>query len=245
MFNQRALNKQMPDTAVRLQVNQLIEALPRKDRKELLLHCTPVQLTLADVLAGQGAVTTRIYFPLDAFISLVTQTEGSPALEVGMVGNEGMAGVHLVLGVATAPTRAVVQGAGTALCISAIALRRQLVDSPALRRALLRYVYVLMAQMSNYTACLRFHEIEPRLARWLLMTADRAHSSRFSMTHEFLAFMLGVRRVGVTQAAGALQRVGLIEYHRGDMQISNRAGLERAACACYATDRRIYTQVMA
>ena len=225
--------------------NQLIERLARKERQRLLALCEPVQLTLGEVLCEPGKDTRHLYFPVDGFISLVAPIDGKPALEVGMVGREGMLGAHLALGVATVPLHAVVQGAGSALRLSATALRAELARSPALQRVLNRYLYVLMAQLTGAAACLRFHEIGPRLARWLLMSQDRAHSERFHVTQEFLGYMLGVRRVGVTAAASVLQRRGLIEYHRGEMQVRDRKGLEAAACDCYANDRRTYADLFA
>ena len=161
-----------------------------------------------------------------------------------MVGREGMLGAQLALGVATAPLRALVQGAGTAWRIGAGAFRRELARSPALQRSLDRYLYVLMAQLAASAACLRFHLIGPRLARWLLMSQDRAQADSFRVTHEFLAYMLGVRRVGITAAAGGLQRSGLIDYHRGELTVLDRAGLEAAACDCYAADCKAYAATM-
>ena len=220
--------------------NQLIERLPRKDRLSLLGVCESVQLTLGEVLCEPGKATRHVWFPVDGFISMVAPIDGKPALEVGMVGREGMLGAHLALGVATVPLHALVQGAGTAWRVTATAFRAELARSPTLQGVIYRYVYVLMAQLTGSAACLRFHEIGPRLARWLLMSQDRAHADRFHVTHEFLAYMLGVRRVGVTAAASALQRSGLIEYHRGEMAVLDRAGLEAAACDCYANDSRAY-----
>jgi CRP-like cAMP-binding protein len=149
-----------------------------------------------------------------------------------------------VLGVSREPLKALVQGAGTALRLSATALRAEMERSAPLQQRLLRYVSVLMAQRATASACLRFHEIGPRLARWLLMSQDRAHADRFPMTQEFLASMLGVRRVGVTAAAGDLQRRGLIHYHRGDLAVLDRPGLLTQACSCYAADVRVYQQTL-
>jgi CRP-like cAMP-binding protein len=224
--------------------NHLILSLPRKDRLRLLALCEPVQLVYADVLCEPGQRTRHVYFPVDGFISLLTRSGGRTALEVGMVGREGMLGIQLALGVPTAPLHALVQGSGTAWRIGAAAFRRELSGSAALRRCLNRYIYVLIAQLASSAACLRFHEIGPRLARWLLMSHDRAHADRFRVTHEFLAFMLGVRRVGVTRAAGILHRRGLIEYRRGTLTILDRQGLEGAACSCYATDRKGYADLL-
>ena len=224
--------------------NQLIERLPRKERLRLLALCEPVQLVLGDVLCDPGKDTRHLYFPVDGFISLVAPIDGKPALEVGMVGREGMLGAQLALGVARVPLHAVVQGAGSACRIRATDFRRELARSAPLQRVLHRYLYVLMAQLAGAAACLRYHQIGPRLARWLLMSQDRAHADQFHVTHEFLAYMLGVRRVGVTAAASALQHNGLIEYHRGEMKVLDRPGLEAAACACYANDRQAYINTL-
>jgi CRP-like cAMP-binding protein len=224
--------------------NHLIERLPRKDRARLLALCEDVRLVLGAVLCEPGHATRHVYFPVEGFISMVAPIDGKPALEVGMVGREGMLGAQLALGVATVPLHAVVQGEGAAWCLGAASFRAELARSAALQRMLGRYLYVLMAQLAGSAACLRFHEIGPRLARWLLMSQDRAHAERFHVTHEFLAYMLGVRRVGITAAAGAMQRSGLIEYHRGDMQVLDRSGLEREACACYVNDCRAYAEVL-
>jgi CRP-like cAMP-binding protein len=155
-----------------------------------------------------------------------------------------MVGVQLVLGVVTAPLQALVQGSGGALRVGATAFIAELAANPALRNGLNRYLYVLMNQLASSASCLRFHQLSPRLARWLLMTQDRAHKDSFHVTHEFLAYMLGVRREGVTQAAKLLSDSGLIEYRRGAVRVLNRAGLKAAACSCYATDRRAYGKLL-
>ena len=225
--------------------NHLIELLPRTARMRLLAICEPVELVMAEVLSEVGIPARYVYFPTKSFISLVTPIMGKPILEVGMVGREGMLGTHLALGVSAAPLHALVQGPGAAWRIGAVAFRRELARSPALQSGMHRYVYVMMMQLASAASCLRFHQIEPRLARWLLMTRKIApKSNAFHITHEFLAYMLGVRRVGVTAAASVLQRDGLIKYRRGEIEVLNRRGLEAAACSCYAADRKAYAKML-
>jgi CRP-like cAMP-binding protein len=205
--------------------------------------CEPVQLRMAEVLCGGGKRIRYGYFPVKGFVSLVTLLDGSPVLEVGMVGREGMLGAQMALGVTREPLHAVVQGPGLAWRIGQVAFRRELGRNVALRQSLQRYLHVTMTQLAGSAACLRFHPIGPRLARWLLMTQDRSNSDSFQVTHEFLSFMLGVRRVGITTAATTLQRQGLVKYHRGNVTILNRRGLEKAACGCYASDRKTYAEL--
>ena len=224
--------------------NQVIARLPRKSRLRLMKLCEPVQLTMAQVLCNGGKPVRHVYFPVECFVSLVTLLDGKPVLEVGMVGREGMLGAQIALGVLDEPLHAIVQGGGSAWRIGQLAFRRELRRNTALQQSLNHYIHVTMTQLAGSAACLRFHQIGPRLARWLLMTQDRANSDRFRVTHEFLSFMLGVRRVGITTAATALQRQGLVEYHRGDIKVLNRRGLEKAACSCYARDRRIYAELL-
>jgi CRP-like cAMP-binding protein len=224
--------------------NLLLASLPAADRLRLIGTHPPVDLTLSQELNQPGERIRHVYFPIDSFISLITPGIGRAQLEIGLVGNEGMLGVPLLLGVNVTPLRALVQGAGRAWRVDAATFTREIESNPAMRAALNRYLYVFLSQLMQTATCTRFHLVEARLARWLLMTRDRAHSSQFHVTHEFLAYMLGVRRVGVTSAASALQRRKLIRYSRGDLSVLNVRGLERAACPCYAIDKKIYSRIL-
>ena len=224
--------------------NRLIDALPRKDRQRFLAACEPIDLVFSEILAEPGERIRHVYFPTASIVSLVSPIDGCDSMEVGMVGDEGMLGISLILGVNASPLHAVVQGAGPALRMNAAPFRRELGSSAALQRDLKRYLYAVMGQLAQTASCTRFHVVEARLARWLLMTQDRAHSDAFHVTHVFLAYMLGVRRVGVTKAATSLQNRKLISYRRGDITILDRRGLEAASCGCYEADKATYGRMM-
>lgn len=185
-----------------------------------------------------------MYFPTESFISLVTALDDGARLEVGIVGDEGMLGTSLILGVNSSPQHALVQGAGAALRMSAATFARHYRQDAELRQRLSRYVYVLMRQLAQTAACASYHLVAARLARWLLMSRDRAHRDQFHLTHEFLAYMLGVRRAGVTYAASSLQEQGLIDYSRGAITILDSAGLEKASCACYRGGNEMYERAL-
>lgn len=222
--------------------NLLIDQLPRKDRVRLLQICEPVALVLGEVVCEPGQETRHVFFPTKGFVSMLAAIDGKPGVEVGLVGQEGMIGSELALGVTTVPLHGLVQGTGAAWRATSAAFREELAQGTALQQVVNRYLYVLMAQLASSATCLRFHKIGPRLARWLLMSHDRAHADSFHMTQEFLAYMLGVRRAGITLAASALQRDGLIEYRHGRMTVTDRSGLEAVSCSCYASDRSEYQQ---
>lgn len=224
--------------------NRLLAQLPEKDRHRILSTCEEVELTSAEVLYRAGTRLRHVYFPTGAFVSLVTPLATSAGLEVALVGREGMVGVSLLLGLSVSPLNHLVQGTGTACRMPVAVFRREIERSPALRRRLLRYTYVKMHQFAQTVACTRFHVVEERLARWLLMTRDRSGSSTFHATHEFLAHALGVRRVGITTAATSLQRKSLIRYSRGSITILDHQGLEASSCECYRAAKELYDRVL-
>jgi len=225
-------------------LNRLIEALPPSDRAHLLERCDSVPLAPAQILYEPGGVVGHIHFPTSAFVSLVSIVDGNAGLQAGMVGNEGALGWELSLSVRRAPLRAFVQGPGMAWRLTAHAFAKELSRSTLLERVFHRYVCVLLTEFGRSGPCHRFHTIEERLARWLLTTQDCAHSAQLALTHEVLGHMLGVRRVGITNAATALHARHLIDYRRGVITITDRAGLEQAACDCYRANRRSYSELI-
>ena len=224
--------------------NRLLEVLPKGDLRQLLDGCEKVELAFGEVVHAPMERLTHVYFPISSFISLSMRVDGCASLEVGLIGSEGMFGIPLALGVDTSPVRAAVMGAGSAWRMDGELFCRQLEHSQALRSEIDRYVFVHLTQLEQATACTRFHVVEARLARWLLMLQDRAHASTFHITQELLAEMLGVRRVGVTKAASSLQKRQLIHYKRGKITVLDRRGLEAASCECYKADRESYDRIL-
>ena len=225
--------------------NRVLASLPPKLYQRLLVGLEAVTLTFGEVLYEPGEPIRHVYFPSNSLVSLLTLVEDRLALEVGMVGHEGMVGISLALGISISSVRALVQGSGTALRMTSPRFRREFRHSLVFRQELFRYTHLLMAQISQTAGCNRFHGVEERLARWLLMTRDRLGSNQFRLTQDFLAQMLGVRRVGVTNAAGALQRRELISYSRGNISILDDSGLEAASCQCYEIARDTHDRVRA
>jgi len=213
--------------------NSVLRTLSRQESQRLLASCKQVSLVYGDILCEPGERIQHVYFLNDGIISLLAPVNGHMSVEVGLVGREGMAGVPLLLGINVSPVRMLVQGAGTAMRMNAASFHNEIKRNPALQRSLNHYLYAFMVQVAQTAACNRHHLLGARLARWLLMTHDRVGSNKFYLTQEFLAHMLGVRRVGVTRAAGVLQKNKLIHYSRGTITILDRKGLERASCGCY------------
>ncbi len=224
--------------------NQLLDGLPRKERNGIMGRFEQIDMQFGDLLCEYDQPYKFVYFPLTGFISLMVDIDGHPPLEMGLIGNEGMLGVSMILGVNNAPQRGVVQGNGTALRLAATQLQGTFADSPALLKTLNRYQYVLLTQLSQTAACTHFHEVEARLARWLLMTHDRAEGDSFDLTHQYLADMLGVQRSAVTIAAGGLQSRNIIKYTRGHIVILNRKGLESVSCKCYTDIVNAYSRIL-
>lgn len=224
--------------------NALLHKLSPAARQQFLDHCEPFELVLSAELSVRGQPLLHAHFPIEGFLSLVIDVDSHPPLEVGMVGAEAMLGSELILGPAATPWRALVQGAGSSWRIGAPQLRTQIDAIPELGLLLKACLLARLHQQTLAAACQRYHQIAPRLARWLLMMQDRSHSECFHVTQEFMALMLGVRRVGVTEAASGFQDNGLIAYHRGELTVLDRQALEAEACSCYAADQQIYQRLM-
>jgi CRP-like cAMP-binding protein len=213
--------------------NQLLAALPGKEYQRLRPHLEEVTLSFGEVLYEPGEIIRRVYFPNHGIVSLLSMVEERSTLEVGVVGAEGMVGISVFLGAHASLNQALVQGAGTAMSMKADAMRKHVGHEGELPGLLRRYASSLLAQISQTAACNRFHTLEARLARRLLMTYDRLRSNEFRITQEVLSHMLGVRRESVTNAARALQRRNLISYVPGQLTILDRAGLGARSCGCY------------
>jgi len=228
--------KAAPDT-IR---NSILLGLPPKQLQRLLPQMESVPLNLGEELYEPGGRIRHCYFPNDGVVSLLTVLAPHKAAEVGMIGSEGMVGMSAAVGINVSRLRAVVQGSGSAMRMSAAGIAKEFAESNALHHGLFRFGQSLTGQIAQTAACNRFHRTEMRLARWLLVTRDRLRSESFVLTHQFLALMVGVRRPGVTTAAGSLARRGLISYSRGRIRILDSRGLQDASCECYEAVKAMY-----
>lgn len=224
--------------------NRLLSALPDDVARRLGAQLQPIDLPLGTVLCEPGAIPGYLYFPVDAVVSLLCALESGACAETAVVGNEGAVGVALFLGGGSTPSRAVVQVAGSALRLPGTALRAEFGRHGALMRVLLRYTQALLAQTAQTALCNRHHTIDQQLCRWLLLSLDRLPDDSLSMTQELIANMLGVRREGVSEAAGKLQRLAVIEYRRGQITVRDRGRLQALSCECYAVVRREYERLL-
>jgi len=225
--------------------NQMLATLPAEEYQRLLAAgLEPVTLAFGDLLHEPGELIQHLYFPsAGLLVSLLTTLQDHRALEVGLVGCEGMVGLPVAQGIDTSSVRAVVQGPGQALRMESSRFRNALEISPVLQRTFHHYTYALIAQITQTAVCNRFHQVEARLARWLLLASDRLQSNPLRFTHEALADLLGVRRVGITVAASTLQQQKLIQYSRGNIKILDREGLKASTCECYQKIKDIFDHV--
>jgi CRP-like cAMP-binding protein len=232
---------QINQSAVR---NGLLKVLPPAEFGRLAASLTPVTLSLKQSLLEADEPIKAAYFIETGMVSYLNYLEGGEALEIGLIGSEGMIGVPLILGIDSASFGAMVQMEGTALRIGPAALRQAFNESEGLRNRLLRYMQALHVQVSQTAVCNKHHSLEERLTRWLLMAHDRAGEDQFPMTHEFMSLMLGVRRAGVSVTANVLKQAGLIQYRNGHLTVLDRPGLEDAACECYGNVQRQFEQLL-
>jgi CRP-like cAMP-binding protein len=224
--------------------NALIERLDGDERNRFLNLCERVVLTRTESLFGPDGSIDHVYFPVDGFVCLMAQEPADAELIIAMIGREGMLDPRAVLGIAKTPVRALVQSEGSAWRMPALIFQQQLEASATLKHLMGRYVAVMLNQAAALALCLRFHEVDARLARWLLMSQDRTDSDQCQITQESLSIMLGVRRVSITTAANVLQRRGAIRYHRGNIHLLDRGILEETACSCYDADRKSYSDLL-
>jgi CRP-like cAMP-binding protein len=218
--------------------NLLLAALPPSERERIYPHLQPVTMTLGRVLYESGDVLRHVYFPTDSIISLLYVMEDGASAEISVVGNEGLIGVALFMGGETTPSRAIVQSAGHAYQLVGQRLKDEFHRNGAMQLLLLRYTQALLTQMAQTAVCNRHHSVDQQLCRWLLLSLDRLSSNQLTMTQELIANMLGVRREGVTEAAGKLQKLGIIRYVRGRITVLDRPRLEQMCCECYAVVKK-------
>jgi CRP-like cAMP-binding protein len=224
--------------------NHLLNALPSADFERLLPKLKLVKLTLGEVLYESGGRQRRVFFPTDAIVSLLYMLVNGASAEIAVVGNEGIIGVSIFMGGETTPSRAVVQSAGYAYQLSGRIVKEEFTRGGAMQYRLLRYTQALLTQMAQTAVCNRHHSLDQQLCRWLLLSLDRLNGNELVMTQELIANMLGVRREGVTEAAGNLQAAGLIEYRRGHITVVDRAGLEMRTCECYGVVKKEFDRLL-
>ncbi len=227
----------MPETAYPQQ-NQVLDALSPAARERLLPHLQLVELPLGMVLYESGETLRHIYFPTDAIVSLLYMLEDGASAEIAVVGKDGVIGVALFMGGETTTNRAIVQSAGSAYRLTGIRLKQEFQRHGEMQLLLLRYTQALITQMAQTAVCNRHHSVDQQLCRWLLLSLDRLSSNQLAMTQELIANMLGVRREGVTEAAGKLQKLGVIDYRRGHITVLDRPKLEQLSCECYAVVKK-------
>ena len=224
--------------------NHLLAALPAEERGRLIPHLELVPMPLGAVLYESGSELRHVYFPTTSIVSLLYVMRDGASAEIAVVGNEGIIGVALFMGGETMPNRAVVQSAGHAYRLKGHLLKQEFNRSGELQHLLLRYTQALLTQMAQTAVCNRHHSLDQQLCRWLLLSLDRLPSTELVMTQELIANMLGVRREGVTEAAGNLQKAGLISYRRGRITVLDRVGLEARACECYAVVKKEFDRLL-
>ncbi|WP_416139634.1 Crp/Fnr family transcriptional regulator [Halomonas sp. HK25] len=224
--------------------NQLLESLPKEEYQRLTPHLEWVDLKLGDSLVESGKTMRHVYFPLDCIVSLLCVMEEGDSTEIAVVGSEGIVGISLFMGGETTPSRAIVQSAGSAYRLKGQMIKAEFYRAGPLQRLLLRYTQALITQMAQTAVCNRHHSLDQQLCRWLLLSLDRLPTNELVMTQELIANMLGVRREGVTESAGKLQRAGLISYHRGHITILDRPGLEARVCECYEVVKKEYDRLL-
>ncbi|HET9530235.1 MAG TPA: Crp/Fnr family transcriptional regulator [Blastocatellia bacterium] len=224
--------------------NHLLASLPDEEYQRILPHLESVSFSLGEPIYESGKQLKHVFFPTSSIISLLYTMENGSSAEIGVVGNEGVVGIALFMGGDTTPNRAIVQSAGLTLRMKAQALRDEFIRAGQFQLLLLRYTQALITQISQTAVCNRLHPIEQQLCRWLLLSHDRLQSDELKMTQELIANMLGVRREGVTYAAGHLQAEGLIKYARGRITILNREGLEATVCECYKVVKDEYDRLL-
>ena len=224
--------------------NRLLAALPAAEYGRLHAHLEPVAMPLGAVVYESGSRLDYVYFPTTSIVSLLYVMENGASAEIAMVGNEGLVGIALFMGGETTPSRAVVQSAGSAYRLPGRAIKEEFVRGGAMQHLLLRYTQALLTQMAQTAVCNRHHSVDQQLCRWLLLSLDRLPSNELIMTQELIANMLGVRREGVTEAAGKLQSAGLIQYSRGRITVLDRPGLEALVCECYGVVKREFDRLL-